>query len=338
MDGAFDMMHYGHMNAFRKGRAMGTTLVVGVNSDESVTQCKGAPVMNDAVWGAHPHTKPTSISLYFPLIFLTYIGTDGHGQRMQICGWGSTLLSLVFFYITLSPSLFSQVVPNVPYVMNDKYLKWVIEEYRIDYVVHGDDPCIVDGRDVYESAQKMGEKTPKLTPTPPSLPHLFGARINTLLSLSGKYLTIPRTEGISTTDIVGRMLLMTRNHHSASFRYTCTRTNTYTDQSTCVCLCVCFYLMYTHLDRDTLSDSWSEYPQSLSPLSSFISGENSEDESDPEQVTRQLAVRNVDTRAEREREEAVIGFDRKSDFFTTSHVIRLFGAGSKVMVKEGVGG
>jgi ethanolamine-phosphate cytidylyltransferase len=29
----------------------------------------------------------------------------------------------------------------------------------------------------------------------------------------GKYLTIPRTEGISTTDIVGRMLLMTCSHH-----------------------------------------------------------------------------------------------------------------------------
>jgi ethanolamine-phosphate cytidylyltransferase len=32
----------------------------------------------------------------------------------------------------------------------------------------------------------------------------------------GKYLEIPRTEGISTTDIVGRMLLMTRSHHSST--------------------------------------------------------------------------------------------------------------------------
>ncbi len=49
MDGAFDMMHYGHMNAFRKGRAMGTKLIVGVNSDDTITTCKGAPVMNDEV-------------------------------------------------------------------------------------------------------------------------------------------------------------------------------------------------------------------------------------------------------------------------------------------------
>jgi ethanolamine-phosphate cytidylyltransferase len=47
MDGAFDVMHYGHMNAFRLGRSLGTYLIVGVNSDDSITQCKGPPLMND---------------------------------------------------------------------------------------------------------------------------------------------------------------------------------------------------------------------------------------------------------------------------------------------------
>lgn len=48
MDGAFDMMHYGHMNAFRQARSLGTFLVVGVNDDESITACKGAPpVLNN---------------------------------------------------------------------------------------------------------------------------------------------------------------------------------------------------------------------------------------------------------------------------------------------------
>jgi ethanolamine-phosphate cytidylyltransferase len=49
MDGAFDMMHYGHMNAFRQARALGTYLIAGINSDESITRCKGPPVMNDEV-------------------------------------------------------------------------------------------------------------------------------------------------------------------------------------------------------------------------------------------------------------------------------------------------
>lgn len=45
--GAFDMMHYGHMNAFRQAKSLGTFLVVGVNSSESITKCKGPPVMDD---------------------------------------------------------------------------------------------------------------------------------------------------------------------------------------------------------------------------------------------------------------------------------------------------
>jgi ethanolamine-phosphate cytidylyltransferase len=35
-----------------------------------------------------------------------------------------------------------EVIPKTPYVMTSEYLDWVIETYKIDYVVHGDDPCI----------------------------------------------------------------------------------------------------------------------------------------------------------------------------------------------------
>lgn len=139
MDGAFDMMHYGHMNAFRQGAALGTYLVVGVNSDESITKCKGKPV-----------------------------NTDEERTRMVLgCRW------------------VNEVMFNVPYVMTEEFLlNEVIKKHNIDYVVHGDDPCIVDGKDVYEVPKKIG-----------------------------KYKSIPRTEGISTTDIVGRMLLMDASHH-----------------------------------------------------------------------------------------------------------------------------
>ena len=39
-----------------------------------------------------------------------------------------------------------EVVRDVPYVMNDAYLQHIIETYQLDYIVHGDDPCIVDGK------------------------------------------------------------------------------------------------------------------------------------------------------------------------------------------------
>jgi ethanolamine-phosphate cytidylyltransferase len=81
-----------------------------------------------------------------------------------------------------------EVVPRTPYVMTPAYLDWIIETYKIDYVVHGDDPCIgPDGRDVYEDVKNRG-----------------------------MFKTIPRTEGVSTTEIVGRMLLMSTHHHLKS--------------------------------------------------------------------------------------------------------------------------
>eukprot|EP00501_MAST-03F_sp_TOSAG23-6_P000999 GSMAST32.ASY1.ANO1.1039.1 assembled CDS len=118
MEGAFDLMHYGHMNAFRLGASLADNveLIVGVNSSASITECKG----------------------------------------------------------------------NVPYVMSEKYLNMVMEKYSIDYIVHGDDPVIVNGKDVYRHVKSMG-----------------------------KYRCI--TEGVSTTDIVGRMLLCSTHNKSSSF-------------------------------------------------------------------------------------------------------------------------
>jgi ethanolamine-phosphate cytidylyltransferase len=139
MDGAFDLMHYGHMNAFRLGRSLGTHLVVGLNSDESIQSCKGqAPLLNDE-------------------------------ERLRMVA---------------ACKFVDEVVPGVPYIMNRDYLDYVIDKYKIDYVIHGDDPCLVDGKDVYATAKA-----------------------------AGKYRSIPRTEGVSTTDIVGRMLLLTKEHH-----------------------------------------------------------------------------------------------------------------------------
>mmetsp|Transcript_31533 Transcript_31533/g.46785 ORF Transcript_31533/g.46785 Transcript_31533/m.46785 type:complete len:515 (-) Transcript_31533:147-1691(-) len=139
IDGAFDMMHYGHMNAFRLARSLGTHLIVGINSDESITECKGSsPLMND----------------------------QERLTMVQAC------------------KFVDEVIPGAPYIMNREYLDYVFDKYKIDYVIHGDDPCLVNGKDVYAAAKAMG-----------------------------KFRSIPRTEGVSTTDIVGRMLVMTKEHH-----------------------------------------------------------------------------------------------------------------------------
>ncbi len=139
VDGCFDMMHFGHANAFRQARALGDVLIVGVNADEDVRKYKGPPTMT----------------------------TEERTTAVAACKW------------------VDEVVPNAPYVMTDEYLQFIFKEYQIDYVVHGDDPCLLpDGSDVFASAKR-----------------------------AGRYKSIKRTEGVSTTDIVGRMLTMTRDHH-----------------------------------------------------------------------------------------------------------------------------
>ncbi len=216
MDGAFDMMHYGHMNAFRQARALGTHLIAGVNSDETITACKGRPVCND----------------------------KERVDTVRGCKW------------------VDEVVEGVPYIMNDEYLMHVIEKYNIDYVVHGDDPCVVDGKNVYESAIKMG-----------------------------KYLTIPRTEGISTTDIVGRMLMMTCSHHEKVKEKT------------------------PFPSSSMLADM--EYGAVASPSTNKLVGSlgtfsnTDTEDSDTEAIRQHLNNR------------------RKSQFLTTSHKLRSFGADVK---------
>eukprot|EP00180_Rhodochaete_pulchella_P002797 Plantae.Rhodophyta-Rhodochaete_pulchella.ctg437.p1 GENE.Plantae.Rhodophyta-Rhodochaete_pulchella.ctg437~~Plantae.Rhodophyta-Rhodochaete_pulchella.ctg437.p1 ORF type:complete len:350 (+),score=57.71 Plantae.Rhodophyta-Rhodochaete_pulchella.ctg437:142-1050(+) len=81
-----------------------------------------------------------------------------------------------------------EVVTDVPYNVTADFLDYLIREYKIDFVVHGDDPCLdKDGNDVYAEVKRRG-----------------------------KFREIKRTEGVSSTDIVGRMLLCTKNHHQVS--------------------------------------------------------------------------------------------------------------------------
>ncbi|KAJ6395135.1 hypothetical protein OIU77_020406 [Salix suchowensis] len=75
-----------------------------------------------------------------------------------------------------------EVLSDAPYAITEDFMKKLFYEYNIDYIIHGDDPCVLpDGTDAYALAKK-----------------------------AGRYKQIKRTEGVSSTDIVGRMLLCTR--------------------------------------------------------------------------------------------------------------------------------
>lgn len=78
----------------------------------------------------------------------------------------------------------TKAISSSPYVTDPK----VMEEYECKYVVHGDDITTdANGEDCYQIVKDLG-----------------------------KFVVVKRTPNISTTDLVGRMLLMSKNHHFKS--------------------------------------------------------------------------------------------------------------------------
>ena len=68
-----------------------------------------------------------------------------------------------------------QVIANAPYEITEQFMNSLFNEHKIDYIIHGDDPCLLpDGTDAYALAKKVG-----------------------------RYKQIKCIESVSSTDIVG---------------------------------------------------------------------------------------------------------------------------------------
>jgi len=74
-----------------------------------------------------------------------------------------------------------EIVEDAPYVTTIETL----DQYKCDFCVHGDDITLTaDGLDTYHIVKEQK-----------------------------RYKEVKRTQGVSTTDLVGRMLLLTKTHH-----------------------------------------------------------------------------------------------------------------------------
>ena len=95
-----------------------------------------------------------------------------------------SFLPLYSYKAAYSCKWVDEVVENAPFVTDIELLR----KHNVDLCVHGDD-IITDasGNDCYGEVKK-----------------------------AGMFRTVPRTQGVSTTDLVGRMLLMTKSHHSSA--------------------------------------------------------------------------------------------------------------------------
>jgi len=133
-DGCYDMVHFGHANSLRQAKAMGDYLIVGVHTDEEITQHKGPPVFNE----------------------------QERYRMVRAIKW------------------VDEVVEAAPYVTTLDTL----DKNECDFCVHGDDITMTaDGTDTYH-----------------------------IVKASGRYKECFRTQGVSTTDLVGRMLLLSKEH------------------------------------------------------------------------------------------------------------------------------
>ncbi|KAL8522735.1 hypothetical protein ACS0TY_012903 [Phlomoides rotata] len=85
-------------------------------------------------------------------------------------------LGIIYLMIMVSAVKWvDEVIPDAPYAITEDFMRKLFDEYNIDYIIHGDDPCVLpDGTDAYALAKK-----------------------------AGRYKQIKRIEGVSSTDIVG---------------------------------------------------------------------------------------------------------------------------------------
>ncbi|CAK9134190.1 unnamed protein product [Ilex paraguariensis] len=89
--------------------------------------------------------------------------------KANVCYW---LLRLV---LVSGLKWVDDVIANAPYAITAEFMNCLFNEHKIDYIIHGDDPCLLpDGTDAYALAKN-----------------------------AGRYKQIKRTEGVSSTDIVG---------------------------------------------------------------------------------------------------------------------------------------
>lgn len=103
-------------------------------------------------------------------------------DRFSIKGIDSVSCLLIFPRMIMVGAVkwVDEVISDAPYAITEDFMRKLFDEYNIDYIIHGDDPCLLpDGTDAYALAKKVG-----------------------------RYKQIKRTEGVSSTDIVGMFVLL----------------------------------------------------------------------------------------------------------------------------------
>ena len=87
MDGCFDIMHSGHYNCIRQCKAICDVLVVGVHSDQEISENKAIPVMTEPERYAFQDCVMTSGRMLGDWVFVVLFLAFGRRlrQALQTC-------------------------------------------------------------------------------------------------------------------------------------------------------------------------------------------------------------------------------------------------------------
>uniref|UniRef100_A0A914LV98 ethanolamine-phosphate cytidylyltransferase n=1 Tax=Meloidogyne incognita TaxID=6306 RepID=A0A914LV98_MELIC len=176
-DGCYDMVHFGHANQLRQAKQMATCLVVGGATDPTIFD----KVITRRYIGLAVHRGVpnfTTLKYQFPPTSIIKVHTD---EEISLHKGPPVFTEQERYKMVKGIKWVDEVVEGAPYVTTVATL----DRYNCDFCVHGDDITLTaDGKDTYAEVKA-----------------------------AGRYKECSRTAGISTTDLVGRMLLLTKTHH-----------------------------------------------------------------------------------------------------------------------------
>eukprot|EP01025_Chloroclados_australasicus_P013633 TRINITY_DN1640_c0_g1_i4.p1 TRINITY_DN1640_c0_g1~~TRINITY_DN1640_c0_g1_i4.p1 ORF type:complete len:371 (-),score=15.64 TRINITY_DN1640_c0_g1_i4:662-1774(-) len=119
------------------------------------------------------------------------VGLNSDEEIIRNKGCPPVLTQQERFTLLSSIKWVDEIIDGTPYEVNKSFLDTLFSTHKVDLVVHGDDPCYLqDGSDAYTGAKQMN-----------------------------KFKCVKRTEGVSTTEIIERMLSIgTHGKHAAEPR------------------------------------------------------------------------------------------------------------------------